>query len=77
MLNIGKERVPLCEGPSRRSFLQLGTTGMATLSLPTLFKLEALGAVKNTDAKIRNCITIFGWFAWSARYLGYETRCAR
>lgn len=59
MLNIGKERVPLCEGPSRRSFLQLGTTGMATLSLPTLFKLEALGAVKNTDAKIRNCITIF------------------
>ena len=59
MLNIGKERVPLCEGPSRRSFLQLGTTGMATLSLPTLFKLEALGAVKNSDAKIRNCITIF------------------
>jgi len=59
MLNIGKERVPLCEGPSRRSFLQLGATGMATLSLPTLFKLEALGAVKNSDAKIRNCITIF------------------
>jgi len=59
MLNIGKERVPLCEGPSRRSFLQLGTTGMATLSLPTLFKLESLGAVKNSDAKIRNCITIF------------------
>ena len=59
MLNIGKERVPLCEGPSRRSFLQLGTTGMATLSLPTLFKLEALGAVKDSEAKIRNCITIF------------------
>src|SRR4051794_18900819 len=59
MLNIGNERVPLCSGINRRSFLQIGSAGIATMALPTLFKLEAAGATKEKPAQIRNCITIF------------------
>ncbi|MSR53026.1 MAG: DUF1501 domain-containing protein [Gemmataceae bacterium] len=59
MLNIGNEKVPLCDGVSRRSFLQLGTAGMAAMSLPTLFQLEANGSIKEKPAQIKNCITIF------------------
>ncbi len=59
MLNIGKERVPLCDGTSRRSFLQVGSAAMLGLSLPSFFRLEANGAVKANDTKINNCITIF------------------
>src|SRR3954470_5967351 len=59
MLNVGREKVRLCEGVSRRSFLQIGSAGLATLSLPTLFKLEAAGGTKEKPGPIRNCITIF------------------
>jgi hypothetical protein len=59
MLNVGKEKVPLCHGLSRRSFLQVGTAGLATLALPNLLRLEAAGAVQPRPAQIRNCITIF------------------
>src|SRR6186713_2787680 len=59
MLNVGKEKVSLCSGINRRSFLQLGTAGMATMALPTLFKLEAAGSTKSSSSNIRNCITIF------------------
>src|SRR3954471_22975469 len=59
MLNVGREKVRLCEGVSRRSFLQIGSAGLATLSLPTLLKLEAAGGAKERPGTIRNCITIF------------------
>jgi hypothetical protein len=59
MLNVGNVKVPLCEGLSRRSFLQIGSAGLAGMALPHLMTLEAAGAVKERAAKIRNCITIF------------------
>jgi hypothetical protein len=59
MLNIGKEKVRLCSGPSRRSFLQVGFAGMAGMWLPNLMKLEASGAVNDNHAHIKNCITLF------------------
>jgi hypothetical protein len=59
MLNVGNVKVPLCEGLSRRSFLQVGAAGLASMTLPSLMRLEANGAVKEHSAKIRNCITIF------------------
>ena len=48
MLNVGNVKVPLCEGLSRRSFLQVGTAGLASLALPQLLRLEAAGAVGRT-----------------------------
>ena len=59
MLNLGKVKIPLCDGVSRRSFLQVGAAGLAALSLPRYLQLEADGAVKEDSAKIKNCITIF------------------
>ena len=58
MLHIGNERVPLCSGINRRSFLQVGATGMAGLSLPAWMQMEADGAVDFSKAKIKNCITL-------------------
>jgi len=58
MLHIGNERVPLCSGIDRRSFLQVGATGTAGLSLPAWMQLEADGAVDYSKAKIKNCITL-------------------
>src|SRR5580704_6049329 len=59
MFNIGSEKLPLCSGPSRRSFLTAGAAGMASLALPVLERLKAAGAVNENKAKIKNCITIF------------------
>ncbi len=59
MLHIGHERVPVCSGPNRRSFLQAGATALAGLSLPNLMRLESLGAIDDSKAKIKNCITLF------------------
>ena len=59
MLNVGNVKVPLCAGLSRRSFLQVGATSLASLALPRLLSLEAAGAVDARKARIRNCITIF------------------
>lgn len=59
MLNLGSEKLPLCSGPNRRSFLTVGAAGMASLALPVLERLKASGAVDEGKAKIRNCITIF------------------
>ncbi len=59
MLNIGNEKVPLCEGLSRRSFLTVGAAGAGALALPTFFRLQKAGAADATKAKIKNCITIF------------------
>ena len=59
MLHIGNERVPVCSGINRRSFLQVGAASMAGLSLPNWLQLEASGAIQPNKAKIRNCITLF------------------
>ncbi len=56
MLNIGQEKIPLCEGLARRSFLKVGTAGLVGMSLPNLMKAEAAGTGANA---IKNCITIF------------------
>jgi len=59
MLNIGNEKVSLCSGVTRRSFLQVGVAGVAGLWLPDLLKLEAQGSVEPGRARIKNCITLF------------------
>ncbi|HEY1187974.1 MAG TPA: DUF1501 domain-containing protein [Gemmata sp.] len=59
MLNIGNEKVPLCEGVSRRAFLTAGAAGAGALALPTFFRLQQAGAADANRAKIRNCITLF------------------
>jgi hypothetical protein len=59
MLNIGNERVPVCSGINRRSFLQAGSATLGGLSLPTVMNLQASGAVDESKAKIKNCITLF------------------
>lgn len=59
MLHIGRSRVPLCDGVSRRSFLQAGAATLGGLSLPQAMQLEAAGAVNASRAKIKNCITLF------------------
>ncbi|HEY7156801.1 MAG TPA: DUF1501 domain-containing protein [Gemmataceae bacterium] len=59
MLNIGSAPVRLCEGLTRRSFLKVGTAGMAGLTLPNLLGLQQAGAVEAAKAKIKNCITLF------------------
>lgn len=59
MLHIGNEPVRLCSGVSRRSFLTVGAAGLAGLSLPGMLNFKAAGAVDESKAKIRNCITIF------------------
>jgi hypothetical protein len=61
MLNVGNEKVPVCHGhgPTRRSFLQAGSAGLAGMVLPNLLRLEAAGDTDPSRAKIRNCITIF------------------
>jgi hypothetical protein len=59
MMHVGNVKVPLCQGLTRRSFLQVGAAGWAGLALPNLFRLEAARAVNGRQARIRNCITIF------------------
>lgn len=59
MLHIGDVKVPVCSGVSRRSFLQAGACGVAGLTLPQLGRLQEAGAVDETAAKARNCITLF------------------
>ena len=44
MFQIGNERVPVCHGVTRRSFLEAGSAGLAGLSLPSVLALEAAGA---------------------------------
>ena len=58
MLQIGDVQVPVCHGSTRRSFLHAGTAGLAALSLPSMFALDAAGAVNPEKAEIRNVITL-------------------
>lgn len=59
MLSVGDVKVPLCSGPSRRSFLQAGTALMTGMTLPAILAREAAGAIDGSKAKIKNCITLF------------------
>src|SRR5688500_3631726 len=59
MLDVGDEQVRLCDGTSRRAFLQAGAASLAGLSLPLMSVLKAAGAVNEPAAKVRNCIVIF------------------
>ncbi len=59
MLNVGNVHIPVCSGVTRRSFLQIGSAGMAGMVLPNLLRLEANGSVGARPSNIRNCITIF------------------
>jgi hypothetical protein len=59
MLHLGDVRVPVCHGTTRRSFLQAGAAGIGALSMHAMNALQASGAVNESKAKIRNCITIF------------------
>jgi hypothetical protein len=59
MLNVGTEKVPLCQGLSRRSFLHIGSAALAGLTLPNLMRLEAAGQIGERSGRIGNCITIF------------------
>ena len=52
MLHIGHEKVPVCSGINRRSFLQAGAVGRAGLSLPDLMQMEASGAVNPSKTRI-------------------------
>ncbi|MBX9681485.1 MAG: DUF1501 domain-containing protein [Gemmataceae bacterium] len=61
MLNIGREKMPVCGGHGipRRSFLTAGAAGMVGLSLPGVLGMEARGAVNDRGPRIKNCITLF------------------
>lgn len=59
MLHIGDVKVPVCEGISRRSFLQVGAAGLGGLGLSSLARLETARAADTSSAKIRNCISLF------------------
>ena len=58
MLHIGNTHVPLCDGVSRRSFLQAGAASTLGLSLPLLHKLQAAGAIDESKAKINASIAL-------------------
>src|SRR5688572_13065078 len=59
MLHIGNVNVPTCGGPTRRSFLQAGSAGLFGLSLPSFLSMKAAGAVDDSKAEIKNCISLF------------------
>ena len=59
MLHIGNVPVPTCGGTTRRSFLQVGAAGLVGLNLPDFLRMKAAGAVDESKAEIKNCITLF------------------
>jgi hypothetical protein len=61
MLNVGNVKMPVCPGHgiTRRSFLQVGSAGLAGLFLPNMLRLDAQGSLADRPSPIRNCITIF------------------
>ncbi len=59
MLHIGNANIPTCGGVTRRSFLQAGAAGLVGLNLPNFLAMKAAGAVDETKADVKNCITLF------------------
>src|SRR5437899_3177407 len=59
MLRIsGAGKALICDGVTRRDFLQVGSLGLIGLSLPHYFAARAAGALR-PDRKDRSCIMIF------------------
>ena len=50
---------PYCDGLNRRSFLQLGVAGMASVGLPTLIRARAESVKSGTSAKKTSVILIW------------------
>ena len=57
-IDAGKSS-PYCDGVHRRSFLQLGIAGMASVGLPSLFKAKAASAKLNQPSKDTSVILIW------------------
>ncbi len=58
MLHIGNERVPLCSGPCAAASCKRVRRAGRPDAAGTV-RLQSAGAVDETQAKIKNCITIF------------------
>ncbi len=50
---------PYCDGMSRRSFVQLGIAGMASIGLPSLFRARAEAAASGIPAKDTSVILVW------------------
>ncbi|MFP6751203.1 MAG: DUF1501 domain-containing protein, partial [Pirellulaceae bacterium] len=48
MLNILGSKIDLCDGLSRRNFLQIGSLAMGGLTLPKLLDAEAQAGIRNS-----------------------------
>ena len=48
MLNILGSKIDLCDGLSRRNFLQIGSLAMGGLTLPQLLGVEAQAGIRNS-----------------------------
>ncbi len=58
-LDLGAAPARYCDGISRRSFLQLGVAGMASVGLPELMRAKAASAEKGTATKNTSVILIW------------------
>ena len=52
MLQIGSQDINLCNGITRRGFLQAGALGMGGLTLDQLLQLEANAGIRNSKKAI-------------------------
>ena len=63
MITIPGSPSRLCDGTSRREFLQIGGLGMAGLALPALFRARALAAggtgTTQGTGRAKSCILLF------------------
>ena len=59
MFGIGSTKIQTCAGVDRREFLEVGATSLLGLSLPNLFRAQALGAAD--PANELSCISLFLW----------------
>ncbi len=54
MLQLGSEQFRLCNGITRRGFLQVGALGMGGLSLSQLLQLEAQAGIRGSNKAINH-----------------------
>jgi hypothetical protein len=59
MIRLGENEMRTCGGRSRREFLQVGAASFLGLSLPGLFRAQALGAADRRNDV--SCILLFLW----------------